>query len=89
MEVFNRSKFDFKKDEIDYLLNLVKRNGQLIEPSIKGIIIPDLKDIPFYEVAFETQDQRSFLVTGNIKHFPREPFIVTPRELIDIIDSET
>lgn len=29
----------------------------------------------------------AYLVTGNIKHFPQEPFIVTPRELLDIFDN--
>ncbi|MBQ3281007.1 MAG: hypothetical protein IJH41_01235 [Eubacterium sp.] len=28
------------------------------------------------------------LVTGNIKHFPDEPFIVTPRKMLDIILSD-
>ena len=27
----------------------------------------------------------AYLVTGNLKHFPKEPFIVTPREMLDII----
>lgn len=26
------------------------------------------------------------LVTGNMKHFPSKPFIVTPNELLDIIN---
>lgn len=25
----------------------------------------------------------TYLVTGNIRHFPAEPFIVTPRELLE------
>ena len=31
------------------------------------------------------RDENAHLVTGNIKHFPKEPFIVTPNELLDII----
>jgi hypothetical protein len=27
----------------------------------------------------------SFLVTGNLKHFPKKPFIVSPAEMIQII----
>ena len=27
----------------------------------------------------------AYLVTGNIKHFPAKPFVVTPRQMIDII----
>lgn len=28
------------------------------------------------------------LVTGNLRHFPIEPFIVTARQLLDIIDGK-
>ena len=31
----------------------------------------------------------AYLVTGNLKHFPVETFIVTPREMLDIVFSET
>lgn len=27
----------------------------------------------------------AYLVTGNIKHFPNKPFVVTPREMIEDI----
>ncbi len=27
----------------------------------------------------------AYLVTGNIKHFPEKHFVVTPREMLDII----
>jgi hypothetical protein len=28
----------------------------------------------------------AYLVTGNIKHFPRKPFVVTPREMVEILE---
>ena len=28
----------------------------------------------------------SFLVTGNIKHFPVKPFVVTPAEMVKIME---
>lgn len=31
------------------------------------------------------KDKDAYLVTGNIKHFPQEPFVVTPREMMEII----
>ena len=42
------------------------------------------KDLVFYEVALSKED--SFLVTGNIRNFPKKPFIVTPAEMLTIID---
>ena len=43
----------------------------------------DKKDLVFYEVALSKED--SFLVTGNLKHFPKKPFVVSPAEMIQII----
>ncbi len=33
--------------------------------------------------------EEAFLVTGNIKHFPAEPYIVTPREMLAILEKES
>ena len=35
---------------------------------------------------FRLSKEDSFLVTGNIKHFPKKPFIVTPAEMLTIIN---
>ena len=45
---------------------------------------PDPNDIVFYEVKMSKEE--TYLVTGNIKHFPKKPFVVTPREMVEIID---
>lgn len=51
--------------------------------------LPDPKDIVFYEIVMEKRkSEEAFLVTGNIKHFPTEPYIVTPREMLTILESE-
>lgn len=33
------------------------------------------------------QTEDAFLVTGNIKHFPVKPFVITPKEMLDIIEA--
>ncbi len=48
--------------------------------------MPDMKDLPFYEVVMEKRDDNAYLVTGNLKHFPQEAFIVTARQMIDILN---
>lgn len=35
----------------------------------------------------EVKDE-AYLVTGNIKHFPKKPFVVTPREMLDILNQD-
>ncbi|MDO5406523.1 MAG: hypothetical protein Q4F28_04260 [Eubacteriales bacterium] len=54
-------------------------------PSPTGELLPDMKDLPFYEVVVEKQDDGAYLVTGNMKHFPGRPFIVTAKEFLDIL----
>lgn len=46
-------------------------------------VFQDPKDIVFYEVAISKEG--SYLVTGNTKHFPKNPIVVTPAELLEII----
>lgn len=87
-EVLSRKKFGFSGDLIEYLMSAVEKYGILIDPSPSGITLPDIKDVPFYEVVLEKHDDNAYLVTGNIKHFPKEPFIVTPREFLDILNNK-
>lgn len=48
--------------------------------------MPDPKDVVFYAIVVEKRkEEDAYLVTGNIKHFPQEPFVVTPKEMMDII----
>lgn len=37
----------------------------------------------FYEVTLSVDE--TYLITGNIKHFPVKPFIVTPAQMIEIL----
>lgn len=50
--------------------------------SFEGFM-PDESDRVFYEVSLSRED--SFLVTGNLKHFPVSPKIVSPSEFIQIV----
>lgn len=85
-EVLGRKKFKFAPVLIDSLLSAIEKYGLLIEPSPTGTILPDMKDLPFYEVVMEKRDENAHLVTGNLKHFPTEPFIVTARQMLEILD---
>ena len=87
-EVLNRKKFGFSSEIVDYLLSAVEQFGILLEPSPSGVTLPDMKDLPFYEVVPEKRKESdaAYLVTGNTKHFPAKPFVVTPKELLDLLD---
>ena len=87
-EVLSRKEFGFSGELIEYLMSAIEKYGILLDPSPSGITLPDMKDVPFYEVVLEKRDDNAYLVTGNIKHFPKEPFVVTPRELLDILSGK-
>lgn len=84
--VLNRPKFHFNPEDIEKYLNLFEAHSVNVEEEHVDIKLPDEKDRVFYEVVLASKKQRaSWLTTGNIKHFPTETFIVTPKELCDII----
>lgn len=87
-EVLGRKKFKFEPDMINYILSAIEKYGVLVEPSASGTILPDMKDLPFYEVVIEKNEDGAYLVTGNLKHFPAKPFIVTARRMLDILDEK-
>lgn len=86
--VLCRPKFGFSVELVEYLLSAVERFGILVNPSPSGIVLPDMKDVPFYEVVLEKREDHAVLVTGNIRHFPKQPFVVTPRELLEILQAQ-
>ena len=81
-EVLHRSKFDFGEDSIHDLIELVK-TGLFLDPTESGETFPDIDDRVFYEVALSKED--GYVVTGNTKHFPKSPIIVTPAEMMQIV----
>ena len=85
--VLTRSKFKIAKEKIDAVLTEIKTKGIHSERVNSGETLPDAKDLVFYEVALSQED--SFLVTGNLKHFPKKPFVVSPAEMMEIIHAAT
>ena len=81
--VLTRPKFKLPESLIDETLEVVKKFGINSSRKEAEEQLPDPKDIVFYEVALANED--SFLVTGNTKHFPKKPFVVTPAEMLHII----
>lgn len=81
--VLTRAKFGFPDSLINETLDVIRRFGINSSRQETDEQLPDPKDVVFYEVALSVED--SFLVTGNIKHFPKKPFVVTPAEMLQII----
>lgn len=86
-EVAHRPKFHIHEEDIDVILEAIETFGIEVQPSPTGEIIPDMDDLIFYEVVMEKRGDGAYLVTGNTKHFPAKKFIVTPAEMMAIIDA--
>ena len=84
-QVLHRQKFRFSSDLINTVLSSINRHGIFVSQTITEEKLPDPKDLVFYEVCITKRGENSMLVTGNRKHFPVKPFIVTPKELLEII----
>lgn len=86
-EVLARPKFKFDKNDVEILINGIINRGIFVDAKSVVEFIPDPDDAVFYEVVMEgrKKNSNSYLVTGNIKHFPVKPFIVTPKEMYDIL----
>ncbi|MBR4877585.1 MAG: PIN domain-containing protein [Rhodocyclaceae bacterium] len=88
-EVLARKKFRFSPAKVREVLSGLEQRAIHMEPQdVERLAadVPDPKDAPFYAVtlnARKTRDAR--LVTGNIRHFPRASFVLTPREMLDVL----
>ena len=69
--VLTRPKFNFAQHEIDGLIGLLQARGLLLEPLPAPGASPDPYDEPFIACALAAGAE--FLVTGNKRHFPRNP----------------
>ena len=63
----------------------IKKLGILIRPGISTIPFADETDRIFYDTA---QESSAILITGNIKHYPAEPFIMTPADFSTFIEND-
>ena len=88
-EVLSRPKFHLTEDIVRDVLDSLNAVGVYVDADTIDIDLPDPKDRVFYEVVMEERKQEdAYLVTGNIKHFTSKPFIVTPRQMIEIFASD-
>ena len=78
-----RQKFSSKIDPviIRRFINLIRNIGFSYDPQPSSINLPDDSDRIFYDTA---NGSGSFLISGNIKHFPKKPFIMSPSDFMKL-----
>jgi len=80
-DVLFRPHFKFDTADVYSFFTAMKEFGIFMEPEISTAEMPDEDDRAFYDAA---KTSGAYLVTGNIKHYPDEPFIITPAEYLKI-----
>ena len=89
-EVLARSKFHFPQSTISKITAAILQNGLKIKHVSQPWSLPDASDAVFFEVVMEHRktEEQSYLVTGNLRHFPIKPFVVKPREMLLIVAND-
>ncbi|MBQ3778149.1 MAG: putative toxin-antitoxin system toxin component, PIN family [Fibrobacter sp.] len=85
--VLNRPKFGFSSELISETISQIESLG-VMETALETVAeaMPDPKDFVFYSIALSHgKTAETHLVTGNVKHFPANPIVVTPRQMLDIL----
>jgi len=81
-DVLYRPHFRIPRTDADIIINAIRQYGKevwVIPPSVD--IMLDKDDRVFYDTAKSTG---AYLITGNSKHYPSEPFILTPTEFLNL-----
>lgn len=82
--VLHYPKFKISEEQIDTFISTLRKFGiKADRTKVEDEVFPDPFDIPFYEIKMSVDD--SYLVTGNLKHFPKKPFVISPVEMVNIL----
>jgi len=82
IDVLSRKKFGFSKEMINVLIDYFESDGEFVNSEYIKIRFDDESDRKFYEVY--KQGEADCLITGNLRHFPKEEAIITPKDFITL-----
>ena len=82
-DVLHRSKFSILPEVADALISFIVEHGVDVSRVTLDEPMPDEDDRVFYEVTLSKED--SVLVTGNLKHYPTSPHVITPVDFVNLI----
>ena len=87
-EVLIRNKFGFSPAKIKMTLSLIEDFGREMDPvEIQEKFIHE-DDAKFFKIVMSSRIlDETYLVTGNIKNFPERDFVVTPSQILEIINN--
>ena len=77
--VLSRPRLIFSPAQTNELLREITSRGLTVTVAPSTINLPDEADRKFYDTA---KTCNAILITGNIRHFPEEPLIMTPAQFL-------
>ena len=80
-DVLRRPSLKISPIDSDIIFSSILQYGEKVEPVPSIIVLPDEDDRVFYDTA---KTAGAYLVTGNKKHYPQEPFMLTPTEFLEL-----
>lgn len=85
-DVLLRNKFGFEEQDVDTLIGELKKRALYLDRMETEEVFSDPDDVVFYEIVMTARSATdAYLITGNKKHYPIKSFVVTPREMLEII----
>lgn len=87
-EVLLRNKFGLEEQDVKTLIGELKSRALYLDRTETEEAFDNPDDVVFYEIVMTARTAvDAYLVTGNKKHYPIKPYVVTPREMLDIIEN--
>ena len=80
-EVLGRDYLNLPPSRVEELLVHIKLSGEEATPIESDALFPDIDDKVFFCTALAGD---AHLVTGNMKHYPRADFVVSPAQFCEI-----
>jgi putative PIN family toxin of toxin-antitoxin system len=80
-DVLGRPHLKIPPQEVELVLTAISQHGELVKPKPSTQTMKDEDDRIFYDTA---KIAEAYLITGNIKHYPSEPFILTPVAFLEM-----
>ena len=85
IDVLSRKEFGFNAEIVNSLIDFFRHEGEFTYTTHINVKLNDETDKKFYEVY--KAGEAHYLITGNIKHFPKEKNIITPGNFLEIYDT--
>ena len=89
-DVLAREKFHFPAETVDIVMGRLAAVSMDINAADGEYPeITDPKDRCFFAVTMTGRlSEDALLVTGNIRHFPAKPFVVTPAQFVEMLQAK-